>query len=124
VISGARGTALLAGTYCVQGAILLLLPGRVGDALGAGTAPPRWLIRLLGARLLGQGLLTGLRRNPLVLRLGSGTDLAHAISMAGVAALAPNYRRAAIASATGAVGTAVAGAALARCPQSGALPRR
>jgi hypothetical protein len=83
---------------------------------GRGTPPPSWLVRLLGARLLVQGLLLMARPGRRLVLVGAAVDGTHAASMVAVALQWPEYRRAAVVSAVmalalGATGVAVGPAA-------------
>ncbi|HTZ44795.1 MAG TPA: hypothetical protein VMB79_13110, partial [Jatrophihabitans sp.] len=63
------------------------------------TLPPRWVIRLLGARMLAQsGLELASDRRPVV-ELGVTVDAVHAVSMLAFAARSATYRRATLTSA-------------------------
>jgi len=106
---GARG---LAGSQCVGGAVLLTRPGTVAQTVG-GASPPALVVRLLGARMLAQGLIESVRPTRGVLLAGSGVDAAHALSMVAAAARWPAYRRSALASAATAALAAMLGTALA-----------
>jgi hypothetical protein len=57
---------------------------------------PRWLIRLFGARLVGQGCLLLLRPTDEVIGLGSAVDALHGTSMLVAAIVKPEYRRSAL----------------------------
>jgi hypothetical protein len=112
--AGHRRTALrwLAAAESVAGSLLLARPHVVGRAVaGDGTAPAAWLLRVLGARLLAQGL--ALLRDPgrRMATAGAAADAAHGLSMVALAAGSPRYRRPALISAAAAV--ASAGAAVA-----------
>lgn len=99
-------TALRAygGTHAVLGAALTCRPTDVARAVaGKHALPPLWVVRLLGIRLLAQGLVELARPTSGVLSGAAGVDALHAVSMIGVAADA-RHRRVALVSA------AVAGA--------------
>jgi hypothetical protein len=110
-----RPVARLFGvTQCAAGLGLLACPDAVGQAVsGAGRIPPAWLVRLLGARMLGQGLVEMILPDRRRLLTGAAVDASHAASMVGVAALAPDYRRPALISAAAAGFSAAAARALA-----------
>ncbi len=90
----------------VGGVILAVVPGRASrwSAVG-GDAPPPWIVRLLGGRMLAQAAaLEWVRRNRqrderTALRAGALVDLLHAASMVAAAAFVPRYRRPALVSA-------------------------
>jgi hypothetical protein len=72
------------------------------------------LVRVLGGRLLAQGLLEYIRPRQIVVLTAAAVDVAHAASMIGAALLLPAYRRTAAASAAEATLSAVLTASLAR----------
>jgi hypothetical protein len=93
------------------GVALLARPDQIGAAVSRkGARPADWIVRLLGARMAGQAVVTLARPSTTVAALGFGTDVSHAASMVWLARRMPRYRRAAIASA--AVASAFAGAGL------------
>lgn len=81
---------------------------------GRHGAPPGWIVRVLGARLLAQAAPEAIRPSRRLLRLGLVVDLTHAASMLAAARIWPRYRRAALASAASAAASAVAGALIVR----------
>jgi hypothetical protein len=88
---------------------LLLQPERLAAVVGrGGRRPARWLIRLLGARMLAQSGVELAHTTRPVLRAGSAIDALHAASMLALAARRPDYRRSALASAAVAAGSAAA----------------
>jgi hypothetical protein len=91
------------------GALLVARPGEVGRAVssGGGRPPAPAVVRLLGARMLAQGIVVALFPRRRVCRAAGVVDGAHAASMLGLAAVTATYRRAALASA----GVAVVSAA-------------
>jgi len=99
---------VLATVQCLLGAALLERPDRIGRAVGGGveSAPPSGVLRVLGGRLLLQGLAALARPDARVARLSAGVDATHAASMLFVAAGVARYRRAALISAALAVGSA------------------
>lgn len=104
----------------VSGLALLLRPGRMGQvANGGAPPPPAWILRLLGARLLGQGGVELLAPQRPVLLAGAGIDAIHGASMIAAAAYWPKYRRAATASALTAFGFGAAVVAVARVRRQG-----
>jgi hypothetical protein len=97
------------------GVLLLVVPDPVIHLYSGRRADPltRSVIRVLGARHLIQGVLTGGAPGALVLALGVEVDLAHAVSILGLAALDQRQRRAGLVDAAAAGGFAVAGVVLA-----------
>ena len=112
-------TRLLAGLGVATGGLLLTRPDRVVDAIApAFPRDRRWLVRVLGARLIAQhGAVLAAPERRLV-RLGSAVDLLHAASMVPFVA-SPRYGPAARVS--GGLAAAYAAIALAVVPR---LPRR
>jgi hypothetical protein len=106
----ARG---LAGLQWLGGAVLIARPRAITQVVG-GASPPTPLVRLLGARMLAQGVVDSLHPTRGVILAGVGLDAAHALSMLAAAARYPDYRRAALASAAVASVAAALGTALVR----------
>ena len=103
----------MAGAGVTSGALLLTRPQRIVDAVAP--AFPReklWLVRVLGARLLGQQGAVLLSPRPQLVRLASAVDLLHAASMVPFLA-SPRYGRAARVSGGLAAGYAAVALALA-----------
>jgi hypothetical protein len=123
--SAASIGTLLAGGQCLGGAVLLLRPDPVRRALSSGgsSPPPAWVVRLLGGRLIAQGIVTTVRRDRAVVLTSVGVDIVHAASMILTAALLPRYRRPALISAAAASGSAAL-ALLSRSPLSLSHHRR
>jgi hypothetical protein len=92
----------------------LLAPARVLGAFGAPVERAA-VVRLLGARELAQA--AAIAATPRALPAAAGVDVLHALSMLGLAALAPRYRTAALA----AGGSALAWAALERGTRPGTV---
>jgi len=107
--AGAVGRAGLVAR-AAWGAGCLAAPAAVGRVLGLapGDRRARLLLRLLGARDLGQAALAATAPPPALLRLGAGVDALHAASMVALAAVSPHYRRPALTSAAIATGWTVA----------------
>jgi hypothetical protein len=86
------------------GAIITARPEPVARlAAGRGRPAPSLVVRLLGSRMLVQGVVTAAverrgRDIRTALRAGAMVDLAHAASMFGAAVWKPQYRRSALAS--------------------------
>lgn len=97
-------TAALPAAQAIAGAIITTRPEPVARlASGGGRPAPALVVRLLGSRMLFQGLVTAVvvrkgRDVRTVLRAGAMVDLAHAASMFGAALWKPEYRRSALAS--------------------------
>jgi hypothetical protein len=113
---GRRGlTRLMAGAGAATGIALLTRPQRIVDAVAPAFPAERlWLVRLLGARLLGQHGTVLVSARPRLVRFGSAVDLAHAASMVPFVA-SPRYGRAARIS--GGLAAAYAAVALAVAPR-------
>jgi hypothetical protein len=108
----ARGSA---AERCLTGALLLGAPDIItGRIAGDQPRPPTWLVRVLGGRLLAQGLLQYWRPRRGVVLAGVAVDAAHAASMIVAAVLLPAHRRTAAASAVEATLSAVLAASVAR----------
>ena len=100
---------------CLTGTLLLGVPDAVtGVIAGDQPRPPAWLVRVLGGRLLVQGVLEYIRPRRSVVLAGAAVDTAHAASMIAAAALLPAYRRTALASAAEATVSAALTASVAR----------
>lgn len=95
-----NATRALGVAGCAWGAALMTRPRAVAETVAAGRAVPApWIVRLLGARQFGQGATLLWRPDRRRLLTGAGIDTVHAISMLGLAAANPRYRRAALLSA-------------------------
>lgn len=81
------------------GAALLARPEQIADVVGGGTAPPAWIVRVLGARGVVQEAVVLLVPTRRVALAAAGTDVLHALSMLAAAAIWPRYRRCELASA-------------------------
>ncbi len=113
----ARLVRSLGSAQIAIGAGMILAP-RLVAGLSRGPVPPIAILRVLGTREIGQGVLTATRRDARTLTLGAGVDIAHLASMVVLAAASPRWRRAASLSAAMAGASAVAGLALARAGAS------
>jgi hypothetical protein len=82
----------------VYGALLLTVPRAVATAVGAPTPPPSLVVRVLGARQLGQGLALLTRPRSSTVAVSAVVDGLHALTMVAAAARWPGYRRAAVVS--------------------------
>jgi hypothetical protein len=113
-IAAAAMVRLLAVERCCIGAALLGRPNVVSRRVSDGESlPPAWLVRILGARMLAQGLLEFVRPRRRLVLVGAAVDIAHAVSMIVPVVLLPAQRRTAAASAAEASLSAVAAVALA-----------
>ena len=94
------------------GAALLADPHRVADAAGAPSADA-WVVRVLGARQLVQGLVTLAAPRRGVLIGGAVVDATHGASMVALAAASSRFRHGAATSGAAAGLSAVLGGVLA-----------
>jgi hypothetical protein len=103
---------------CLTGTLLLGVPDAVTGVIAGDQSRPRTtLVRVLGGRLLIQGLVEWIWPRRSVVLAGAAVDTAHAASMIAAAALLPAYRRTAIASAAEAtVSAALTGSVARRLP--------
>jgi len=106
----ARAVRSLGFTQIAVGAAMLVAP-RFVAGLSRGPVPPTLIVGGLGAREIGQGLLTATRAGRTAIALGAAVDVSHLASMVVLAAVRPRWRR--TASASGAVAAVSAGAGLA-----------
>jgi hypothetical protein len=96
------------GTHAVLGAVLTSRPSEVARvAAGKHALPPLWVVRVLGIRLLAQGLAELARPTAGVLNCAAGVDAIHALSMIGVAATARHRRVALVSGAVAGVSAAL-----------------
>jgi hypothetical protein len=95
------------------GAAMVIAP-RFLSGLTGGPVAPTPVVRILGARNIGQGLVTATRADAIALTVGAAVDIAHLASMVVLAAVRPRWRRTAGGSAAIAAASAGAGLALAR----------
>jgi hypothetical protein len=105
---------LLGVSTAVAGLFMLYRPDQASRLAegNTGTGPPGWVVRLLGARYLLQGAAELGRPTKTVWLLACGTDTAHAMSMFGMAAIRPAFRRTCLTSAAVASVSAAATAAV------------
>lgn len=98
--SGHRSSLAVAmpTAQCLLGAALLSRPGPIARGLGgsSGSAPPRWVVRVLGGRLFIQGAVTITLPGAETQWSSAAVDGIHGASMLLVAAISPRYRRAAV----------------------------
>ena len=102
--TGVRPPAWPEQVRAAVGVAELLATSRVARWVGADPSDRRvrWTIRVLGARHLGQAVLTTLTpeaRSRTGHRLGAAVDVLHGLSMLGLAGVAPSLRRPALSSA-------------------------
>jgi hypothetical protein len=91
---------LWGGIQLGLGAIALFVPNPIGTLCAGAEAPvPDWVIRLLGARIVGQGSFLLIRPTNDVVMLGCAFDGLHGVSMLATAVVKPDYRRGALVSA-------------------------
>lgn len=106
----------LPALHAAWGAMLLWHPAPVLSALAGRPAHrrDRLLLRLLGARHLGQAAVTAAAPTPAVLAAGGAVDLLHALTCLGLAVTRPRWRHAAGLGCLSASAFAAAGFATAR----------
>lgn len=107
--TGVIASRTVSGLHLLAGAALTARPRAVADRLsGPGERPaPAWVTRVLGARMLAQGMVEAVRPTPDLLLAGALVDMTHAASMVPAAEWWREYRRAAIASGAGALACAL-----------------
>jgi len=79
-----------------------------------GVRVPAWIVRVLGARMAGQGALEAAMPTRAVTVLGLAADGLHAASMFALAAAQPRYRRVGVIAALPATVAAIRGAQIVR----------
>jgi hypothetical protein len=98
VVSAVTAVRAYGSAHAVLGAALTSRPTDVARAAaGQEALPPLWVVRVLGLRLLTQGVVELIRPTPRVLIGAAGIDALHAVSMIRVAADA-RHRRVAVVS--------------------------
>jgi len=98
---------------CVTGVLLLGRTDAItGLIAGDQPRPPAWLVRVLGSRLLAQGLLECTQPRRQVVLACAAVDAVHAASMVMAAITRPAYRGTAAVSAAEATVSAILGGAL------------
>jgi hypothetical protein len=91
---------ILAAERVLLGSALVISPATLAHvAAGNQSTPPTWIARVLGLRLLTQGMAELAFPRPRVFIAGSVIDVLHAVSMLAPAVVAPRYRRIALTSA-------------------------
>jgi hypothetical protein len=97
-----------AGAQMALGLVALLAPDRLARAAAGPTRPaPGWLVRVLGARMVAQGLIVVGLASRAARRASAVVDALHGASMVVAAVRAPAYRRSALISG-GAAGVSAA----------------
>jgi hypothetical protein len=92
----------------LYGTLLLAVPRTAVAAVGGGlTPPPSLVVRVLGARQVGQGLALLLRPAKATVVASAAVDGLHALTMVAAAVRWPGYRRAAVASGAVAIASGV-----------------
>src|SRR4051794_31986039 len=76
--------------------LLLIRPDAAATALGAPRSGRHPVLRVLGGRELVQAIVVAAAPTRRVLALSAATDALHAASCAGLAAVSPQHRRAAV----------------------------
>jgi hypothetical protein len=115
-MSGGTATARsVAAVNTLTGVALLARPEQVVAAVTHGRrAPAKSVVRVLGARLLAQGVLLSLAPRHRILSACAAVDLTHAASMYALAGVRPQFRRAALASALAATASGLLTASAAK----------
>jgi hypothetical protein len=92
--TGRRLTRLVAVPGALWGTAMLLRPGDVTRSVcGGGPGPAAWIVRVLGARLLAQNVVTLVRPTREVVLAGAAADALHAASMVAARARWPEHAR-------------------------------
>ena len=114
-VTGRRVTRLVAVPGALWGAAMLLRPRDVTRSVcGGGPEPAPWIVRVLGARLVTQNLVTLVRPTREVVLAGAVADALHAASMVPARVRWPEHARAIWVSGTTAAASATVGALTAR----------
>lgn len=117
----ARGIRRLGAGDLLYGAILTSLPALAGNLVsGPNPPPPNWIIRLLGLRQVGQGIVVLAVPGAAAAATGATVDALHALTMIAAARMWPAHRRAALISGMMATVFAAAGFSMARRLRSAA----
>ena len=104
---GAVARALPVG-QAAGGALMIWRPGPLARAVSSAPSnvPALWVLRLLGLRLLAQGITGALWPRPEVAAVSAMVDATHSASMALAAMVTPRFRRPALISAAVALASA------------------
>ena len=109
--TGRRVTRLVAVPGVLWGAAMLLRPGDVTRSVcGGGPEPAAWIVRVLGARLVIQDLVTLVHPTREVVLAGAATDALHAASMVAAHVRWPEHARPIRVSGVTSAGSALVGA--------------
>jgi hypothetical protein len=93
-VTGRRLTRLVAVPGALWGAVMLLRPEDLTRSVcGGGPEPAAWIVRVLGARLLAQNVVTFVRPTREVVLAGAATDALHAASMVAARVRWPEHAR-------------------------------
>ncbi len=122
---GFRGGALrvavraLPFAQSLAGAVLMARPEQVARAVSASRrgAPAPGIVRLLGLRLLAQGIVASVWRRPETAAASAAIDATHSASMVLAGAISPRFRRAALISASASLVSALISALAATSPR-------
>ena len=92
--TGRRVTRLVAVPGALWGAAMFARPGDVTRSVcGGGPAPAAWIVRVLGARLVAQNVVTLVRPTQQVVLAGALADALHAASMVPARLRWPEHAR-------------------------------
>jgi hypothetical protein len=106
--------AAVPALHAAWGGVLICVPAQVLSLAGEVPSPAALrVLRVLGARHLGQAAVTAARPSPAALRAGGVVDMLHAASCAGLAMADVRWRRPATLGCLGAAALAAAGFAAA-----------
>jgi hypothetical protein len=119
--TGNRAARVLGIAQAGVGTAMVLAP-RFVSGLPRGAVAPAPIVRVLGARSVGQGVVTAIRADRTTLALGAAVDITHLASMVALAAVSPRWRRTAFGSAALAAVSAATALALARSGSARSAP--
>ena len=109
--TGNRVTRLVAVPWGLWGAAMLVRPGDVTRLVcGGGPEPAAWIVRVLGARLVAQHVVTLVWPTREVVLAGAAADVLHAASMVPARVRWPEHARPIWVSGTTSAASALAGA--------------
>ena len=106
----------LGAASTAAGIVLLAWPHRVGETVTSSedAVPAPWVVRVLGGRMVVQGVAEMIKPDQAVLVLSAITDALHSASMFALAAFDSTYRRPALTSACVAAANASGNAVVSR----------